>query len=443
MNTEVAKSEPKKSVLISMADRYGMEAEAFELTVRATAMRPDKNGRVPSREEFAAFLLVAKEYKLNPLLKEIYAFPAKNGGIVPVVSIDGWVNLINSHPQFDGVEIEFEHHDEKLISCTCRIYRKDRSRPTIVTEYLHECIRNTEPWAMKHRMLRHKTLIQCGRYAFGFAGIYEQDEAERIEADVAGTITSAKPPVPPSSDGEKKAKQPAAETDVVDTDFETEEQIAEREAAEAEEAKRKQEAKDKRAAAKAEKDARERAEQEEASRKSAAQASGEENRDPSKEDKAARLSRLVMGVREIAAQTDVSFDSYLEAFDMMLKHADDKDVFLAMYAERRVPANADEKKRQMEMAEKHKQRLVGGSGGETEIKQAQTEEAKPKGWASKMNDAIDDFVRRSEAGDEDFNPDDIFDILDDVKEMEDSGRGDPEKIAALKNRLEEIVKSMG
>ena len=29
-------------------------------------------------------------------------------------------------------------------------------------------------------MLRHKSLIQCSRIAFGFIGIYDQDEAERI-----------------------------------------------------------------------------------------------------------------------------------------------------------------------------------------------------------------------------------------------------------------------
>ncbi len=29
-------------------------------------------------------------------------------------------------------------------------------------------------------MLRHKAMIQCARLAFGFTGIYDQDEAERI-----------------------------------------------------------------------------------------------------------------------------------------------------------------------------------------------------------------------------------------------------------------------
>lgn len=174
-------TKPTRSVLVDMSIRYGMEAAAFEATVRATCMRPDKYGNQPSNAEFAAFLLVAKEYKLNPLLKEIYAFPAKGGGIVPVVSIDGWVNLINSHPQCDGFEFAVEHDDrDELVSMTCTMYRKDRSRPILVTEYLVECVRNTEPWAMKHRMLRHKTLIQCARYAFGFSGIYDPDEAEVI-----------------------------------------------------------------------------------------------------------------------------------------------------------------------------------------------------------------------------------------------------------------------
>ena len=42
---------PPKSVLVSMADRFGMEPQAFEATVRATVCK----GNV-SREEFAAFL---------------------------------------------------------------------------------------------------------------------------------------------------------------------------------------------------------------------------------------------------------------------------------------------------------------------------------------------------------------------------------------------------
>ncbi|WP_308463985.1 recombinase RecT [Acinetobacter ursingii] len=102
---------------------------------------------------------------------------AKGGGITPVVGIDGWARIINDNPVCDG--IQFEQDDE---SCTCKIYRKDRSHPTVVTEYLSECQGTSEPWKKyPKRMLRHKALIQCARVAFGFSGIYDEDEARRID----------------------------------------------------------------------------------------------------------------------------------------------------------------------------------------------------------------------------------------------------------------------
>jgi hypothetical protein len=50
-------------------------------------------------------------------------------------------------------------------------------------------------------MLRHKAMIQCARLAFGYGGIYDQDEAERIvEATTidasTGEITPQKPAAP-------------------------------------------------------------------------------------------------------------------------------------------------------------------------------------------------------------------------------------------------------
>lgn len=182
--------EPKRSVLVDMSKRYGMEPAAFEATLRATVV-PEK----ASREQFAAFLLVAKEYGLNPITKEIYAFPTKGGGIQPIVGIDGWMNLINSQPQCDGLEFD-DQFDTKgeLSAITCRIYRKDRSRPTSVTEYMLECKRPTEPWQKwPARMLRHKAAIQCARYAFGFAGIIDPEEAER-SPDVITNAVVAPPP---------------------------------------------------------------------------------------------------------------------------------------------------------------------------------------------------------------------------------------------------------
>lgn len=197
MSTAVANIEPRRSLLADMASRYNMEPKAFADTLRATVVPPKA-----TNEEFAAFLMVAREYSLNPITKEIYAFPKQGGGIQPIVSVDGWANLINSHPQCDGFEFE-DHLNDKgdLVSVTCRIYRKDRSRPTSATEYMVECKRETSTWKQwPRRMLRHKALIQAARYAFGFAGIVDPDEAERFTTApqrIRDVTPREEPPAPP------------------------------------------------------------------------------------------------------------------------------------------------------------------------------------------------------------------------------------------------------
>lgn len=192
MNAVAKIEQPAKMMLLAyMADKYSLNPDEFSKTVRMTCGLPKA-----TPEEFAAFLIVAKEYNLNPLTKEIYAFPGRGGGIVPIVSIDGWVNLVNSHRACDGFEFEMSHDaDGKLVACTCRMFRKDRSHPVAVTEYLSECIRGTEPWKMQHRMLRHKAMIQAARYAFGFSGIYDEDEGARV-AEMRD-VTREEPPAPP------------------------------------------------------------------------------------------------------------------------------------------------------------------------------------------------------------------------------------------------------
>lgn len=172
MTTALATLTNKLAARLDMGDGSGLME-----TLKATAFK----GQV-SDAQMTALLIVANQYALNPWTKEIYAFPDKNNGIVPVVGVDGWSRILNGNPQFDGME--FEQDDEK---CTCKIYRKDRGHPISVTEYMSECKRpNIGPWqSHPKRMLRHKAMIQCARIAFGFGGIYDQDEAERI---VEGTV---------------------------------------------------------------------------------------------------------------------------------------------------------------------------------------------------------------------------------------------------------------
>jgi hypothetical protein len=107
----------------------------------------------------------------------------------------------------------------------CVLFRKDRTHPVTIREYLDEVYREpfkgnrdgksftaAGPWqSHTKRMLRHKATIQAARMAFGFIGIYDADEAERILEGQA-EIMAAGTEVVPFTEGEasEDAKRMAA-----------------------------------------------------------------------------------------------------------------------------------------------------------------------------------------------------------------------------------------
>lgn len=198
MSNEVAVVK-HKTLVEKFASKYTIEPARLLSILKATAFK-QKDGEA-SNEQLAALLVVADQYGLNPFTREIFAFPDKQNGIVPVVGVDGWSRIINDHPQMDGIEFTLPPQNEwkelpgakpcpEWMEVT--IHRKDRAHPISVREYLDEGYRpagrypdgnpkKDGPWQTHtKRMLRNKVLIQGGRLAFGFAGIYEPDEAERI-----------------------------------------------------------------------------------------------------------------------------------------------------------------------------------------------------------------------------------------------------------------------
>lgn len=196
------KQDSQKKLIARIADKYGVDKDKLLETLKATAFK-QKEGVDISNEQMMALLIVAEQYGLNPFTRELYAYPDK-GGIVPVVSVDGWSRIINTHDQFDGMEFRYSDATIKLpgakVEChewvEVTIYRKDRSRPTVVREYLDEVYREPftgtnrqsgktfttdGPWqTYPKRMLRHKGVIQCARLALGFTGIVDQDDADRM-----------------------------------------------------------------------------------------------------------------------------------------------------------------------------------------------------------------------------------------------------------------------
>ncbi len=194
----------KVSALGLMAARLNVEPGKLLDTLKETVFRGASNN------ELLALVVVANEFGLNPLLRQLYAFPGKNGGIVPMVPIDGWCAIVNRQHNFDGCEFSYVEDEQsgKPHSCTCTMHLKDRSRPVIVTEYYNECYRKTEPWTtMPRRMLRHKAYIQAGRLAFGFTGVFDEDEARdqaasNFQIPDTKTLTGVSVTTPANDDGD-------------------------------------------------------------------------------------------------------------------------------------------------------------------------------------------------------------------------------------------------
>jgi len=208
--SEIAVSKP--SAIAVMASRMNVEPAKLYETLKATVFQKATN------EELLALIVVANAYGLNPFTREIFAFPAKGGGIVPVVSVDGWNTMLIRQPDFDGIEFEFGEVDGALVSCTATIHVKGRSHPCKITEYLSECQRPTEPWKnMPRRMLRNRTLCQASRIAFGFSGIKHEDEALDIQATVISADTSHQLPdsPPPKVVPPAEGKTPQAELETL------------------------------------------------------------------------------------------------------------------------------------------------------------------------------------------------------------------------------------
>lgn len=183
--------ERQPEIINRAAETWGIRPASVVPFMLSTVVSGTRDYK-PNKTDCIAVLVVALNYQLNPFTKELYAM-VDRGKVIPVVGVDGWSRIVNSRGNFDGAEFEIADDDEgNPVSCTCRIYCKDRGHPVAVTEYYNECYQPERggrpgPWqSHPRRMLRHKAFIQCARIAFALTGIYDPDEAERI---VSGPTT--------------------------------------------------------------------------------------------------------------------------------------------------------------------------------------------------------------------------------------------------------------
>jgi hypothetical protein len=138
--------------------------------------------KVPTRA-ILALLHIAGEYHLNPLNNELALTAYDDGQWQAIVTVDGLYKLINREPAFCGITFteSSERKNDIPVWMECAIFRSDRINPIVIKEYFDEVKSSFDSWEkMPRRMLRHRTLQQCARAAFGFAGLstYFETKAE-------------------------------------------------------------------------------------------------------------------------------------------------------------------------------------------------------------------------------------------------------------------------
>ncbi len=199
------------TLIQKFAERFSVDSDRVFDILKATAFRQKAGSAPVTDEQMMALLIVADQYDLNPFTREIYAFPDKQNGIVPVVGVDGWSRIINQHPNFDGMEfrasdmlVEMPNAKPCPEWMECVMHRKDRKHPTAIREYLDEVYRDpftgnkdgrsytvNGPWqSHTKRFLRHKAMIQAARLVFGFGGIFDPDEAQRMVEGQADSLST-------------------------------------------------------------------------------------------------------------------------------------------------------------------------------------------------------------------------------------------------------------
>ena len=204
--TQAPKPTSANSILVRMAEKFGVDNKVLYRTLASTCFRkPD--GSAPTNEELVSLLIIAEKAGLNPMLGEIYAFPAKAGGIVPIVGINGWRQIAAANPAYAGVRFEVSASKTSVngieapeyISCFVKVRRPDGFvfESEGMAFFEEKFVGSSPAWKSQPRqMLMNKAQIQALKNAFpSCSGLYDEDDATRMNGPAAQSAPASPAPV--------------------------------------------------------------------------------------------------------------------------------------------------------------------------------------------------------------------------------------------------------
>ena len=159
------------------------ENALVERTWKPEEMALIKNVIAPkcTDEEVALMLYQAKVYKLDPLLRQIWAVKYQADRPASIFAgRDGFLAIAHQSGQFNGME-SGPIRDEKgvLQGAVATVWRKDMDRPFTVTVRFEEYNKKQGNWLhMPQTMIVKVAESQALRKAFNISGIYAPEEIE-------------------------------------------------------------------------------------------------------------------------------------------------------------------------------------------------------------------------------------------------------------------------
>lgn len=180
--------------------------------------------------EFNMLVYVAKQYNLNPLLKEVFAqkYKSKNGGYGPasiIVTRDGFISIAHQTGDFEAMQSRVDVVQMPInrngvqrawqYKGTCSIYRKGAAHPFVFEAYEDEYNSNTNVWSDKPKTMIMKVAESQGlRKAFKLNGLYTEDEMPpEKDEDSQKPPAQGTQPKPPESHLQGKPETLAAQAE--------------------------------------------------------------------------------------------------------------------------------------------------------------------------------------------------------------------------------------
>lgn len=152
-------------------------------------------------EEIVSFIALCKFNQLNPFIRESFLVKYKNAPAQMIVSKDAFLKRADMCPNYDGFDagvivmcgdkvVErdgcFVAPGETLVGGWCKVYRTDRTHPTIAKVNLAEYDKGQSVWTeKKSTMIAKVAKVQALREAFPnqLSTMYTSDEFDNGNAE--------------------------------------------------------------------------------------------------------------------------------------------------------------------------------------------------------------------------------------------------------------------